>query len=106
METKSLILIDGQYRVINSPDRLVIFDVRNPRTDEKGASVPVETIPLRGPVSSREAGRLALTWLLAYEHLTQTDYLRFLDIFLAAYPLAVLPVENRGSLTNDHRQNS
>jgi hypothetical protein len=56
MKTKSLVLIDGSYEVVNSPDRLVVFDIRNPRKDEKGSPVPVEIIPLRGPVQAPVSG--------------------------------------------------
>jgi hypothetical protein len=81
--TQRVVLIDGRFELLNCPDRIEVYDSREGRNSE---SQPVETIPLKGPVSDREAGRLALTWLLAYLHLSQSEYLNYLNLFLSDHP--------------------
>jgi hypothetical protein len=87
MENQRIVLIDGRFELLNGPDRIEIFDIRNPQRDQDGEVNPVAAVSLDKPVTDREAGKLALLRLRVSNYLEQSEYFKFLDIFLAAQSL-------------------
>jgi hypothetical protein len=83
-----IILINGRFELLNRPDRVDIFDIRNLKRDDAGRVNPVAAIPLEGPKSCLEAGKLALRKLRDSDYITQSEYYHFLDVFLAVQPEA------------------
>jgi hypothetical protein len=81
-----VVLIDGRFELLNRPDRVDIFDIRNLQRDESGRVNPVVVIPLDKRISPLEAGKRALKALRDSEYLMQSEYFHFLDIFLTAQP--------------------
>ena len=63
-----------------------MFDTEKPRVDAQDRGTLVAIVPLAAPVAHGEAVRLALAWLADYKHITQAEYARSLEIFLAAQP--------------------
>jgi hypothetical protein len=85
---QTVVLIDGRFELLNSPDCVDVYDVRVLKKDGDGRVIPVHAIPLENPVNDREAGKLALSRLLDSGYLTQSEYFHFADIFLAAQPVS------------------
>jgi len=81
-----VVLINGRFELLNRPDRVDIFDIRNLQRDETGRVNPVIVIPLDSPKSHLEAGKIALKKLQETKYLTLSEYYHFLDIFLTAQP--------------------
>ena len=84
---QKIVLINGRFELLNSPHRIEIFDMRNLKKDATGKLISAAVIPLEAPISERDAGKVALTWLRRSEYLTESEYLNFSDIFLATHPL-------------------
>lgn len=87
MKNQNVVLINGRFELLNSPHRIEVFDVRNLKKDGDGKVIPAAVIPLERPISERDAGKMALTWLRRSEYLSESEYLNFADIFLATHPL-------------------
>ena len=81
-----IVLIDGRFELLNRPERLDVFDIRNLQRDSNGCVNPIVTIPLNNPITDLEAGKLALAWLRESKYLEQSEYFQFLEIFLASQP--------------------
>lgn len=80
----NIVLINGRFEFINNPDKLEMFDIRNLKKDEQGRVIPVQVVSLDSPKDPKEAGKILLAALRDAEYLTRSEYLHFLDIFLAA----------------------
>jgi hypothetical protein len=83
-----VVLINGRFELLNRPDRVDIFDIRNLQRDDDGRVHPIIAVPLNSPKTPLEAGKLSLRKLLDGGYLTQSEYYHFLDMFLAAQPEA------------------
>jgi hypothetical protein len=76
------VLIDGRFEALNHPDRIEVFDIRNPRRDEQGHAMPVRIIPTDMPQTGRAAGMTALAALRDDGIITPGEYLHYADVFL------------------------
>jgi hypothetical protein len=85
---ENIVLIDGRFELLNRPDRIDVFDIRNLKKDRNGSVIPISVISLEQPINDRDAGKLALEKIRDEGHITQSEYFQFLDIFLAAQPIA------------------
>jgi hypothetical protein len=83
-----IVLIDGRFELLNRPDRIDIFDIRNLKRDESGRVNPVVSIPLDKPKTALDAGKLALQTIRDNHYLSISEYYHFLDVLLAAQPEA------------------
>jgi hypothetical protein len=86
MALERIVLIDGRFELLNRPDRIDVFDIRNLKKDKAGDVSPIAQIPLTTPANDRDAGKMALAWLRDEDYLTQSEYYHFLDILLATQP--------------------
>ena len=99
MKNQNIVLINGRFELLNSPHRIEVFDMRNLKKDSDGNLIPAAVIPLEAPITERNAGKMALTWLRRSEYLSESEYLNFADIFLATHPLlAQRPKGDQGGL--------
>src|SRR5262249_27264792 len=79
-------LIDGRFELLNSPERIEVYDIRNLDRGGDGSVTPVAVI-LEAPITDRNAGKMALAWLRKAEYLTVSEHLRNADIFVAQCPV-------------------
>jgi hypothetical protein len=89
-----IVLIDGRFELLNRPDRIDVFDIRNLQRDDTGRVRPVVSIPLDKPKTALEAGKLALQEIKDSGYLALSEYYHFLDLFLAVQPEADSKVLN------------
>jgi hypothetical protein len=78
-----VVLINSRFELLNSPERIDIFDMKDLRRDRKGQVNPILVIHLKEPQTDRDAGKLALRRLLESEKISLGEYLTHMDIFLA-----------------------
>jgi hypothetical protein len=57
---QNVVLINGRFELLNSPDQIEVFDVRNLKKDADGRVIPLAVIKLDESLTDREAGRRAL----------------------------------------------
>lgn len=69
-------LIAGRFITLNCPDRVEIFDMKQPRANEAGDRVPLGVFPVKAPQSQHNACLLALGWLRDNQHLSTLEYFR------------------------------
>jgi hypothetical protein len=79
----SIVLVDGRFELLNRPDRIDVFDIRNLQKGADGKVRPIAVIALSKPESDREAGKTALQNLLEGSYITKGEYLQFLEAFLS-----------------------
>jgi hypothetical protein len=56
---QNIVPINGRFELLNSPDRIDLFDVRNLKKDSDGRVIPLAVIPLDVPLTDRETGKRA-----------------------------------------------
>lgn len=88
---QNIVLINGRFELLNSPDRIDLFDIKNMKKHGEGQVIPVAVIPLDTPLTEREAGKRALSWLVDSGYLTRSEFFQFKEIFLTAQPLDGTP---------------
>ena len=86
MENERIVLINSRFELLNRPDRVDIYDIKNLKKDQSGRVNPVGFITLEVLATDLEAGRLALEWLRNSKYINQTEFFQFRDIFLAGQP--------------------
>src|SRR5688572_27032341 len=82
---EKVILIHSRFALLNGPDRIEVYDIRNPKRASDGSVRPIAVIPLEAPIDDRDAGKRALAWLRRAEYLTLSEHLHYADIFLAQH---------------------
>lgn len=68
-------LIKNRFKAVDCPDRIEIFDEKNPRQDESGDVVPLQILPMKAKQTAGNACRAALNWLHDSNYLSTGDYL-------------------------------
>lgn len=81
---QKIVLINGRFELLNSDDKVEVYDVRNINKNDEGKAIPVEVVQVGSPLTDKNAGKLALTKLLEKNYISLSEYLTFLDIFLAS----------------------
>lgn len=81
---QKIVLINGRFELLNSEDKVEVYDIRNLKKNNEGKVMPVEVVPVGSPLTDKDAGKLALTKLHEKNYISLSEYLTFLDIFLAS----------------------
>jgi hypothetical protein len=79
-----IVLIDGRFEVLNGPEKIEVYDMRNLNRDAEGRVQPVMVLPVPQTKSDKDAGKLALEKLQQAGHISTGQYLSFLETFLAS----------------------
>jgi hypothetical protein len=68
-------LIKNRFKAVDCPDRVEIFDQRNPTQNPRGKVIPLGILPVAAKQTAGNACRAALSWLHDSDYLSTGDYL-------------------------------